>query len=201
MAISIFQWVAGVVELVYTQVSKTCSARNVGSIPTARTIGNEFVITETKEKNRKFKLAKIGGVLVTKFQKVKSWRPVMQKIELTVHEFMAIMGALDEERGEAGPVGNTIYDQWFSQWKALDERLEKLDIMERADMLFDGKVAVNAISAVHFEQLLAAIRKQVSLHQELIEQKDEDADPDDLKIWENRLEELTALQSSVDWQN
>jgi hypothetical protein len=125
----------------------------------------------------------------------------MQKIELTVHEFMSIMGALDESRGGKGPTGDTIYDEWFTQWKALDERLEKLDMMDRADMLFDGKISINAISEVHFGQLIDAVVDQITMHRELIEAEDEDADPDDLEMWQSRLTELQGLHDSSSWSS
>lgn len=125
----------------------------------------------------------------------------MQKIELTVHEFMSIMGALDEARGGKGPVGDTIYDEWFSQWKALDERLEKLDMMDRADMLFDGKISINAISEPHFQELIAAVEAQIKMHQDLIDAEDEDADPEDLEMWRSRLAELQGLHGSSSWTN
>jgi len=123
----------------------------------------------------------------------------MQKIELTVHEFMSIMGALDEARGGKGPNSDTIYDEWFTQWKALDERLEKLDMMERADMLFDGKISINAISEDHFQQLINSVRGQIAMHRDLIDAEDEDADPDDLEMWQSRLAELEGLHDSASW--
>ena len=123
----------------------------------------------------------------------------MEKIELTVHEFMTIMGSLDEKKSELNTNDDSIYEAWFPQWKALDERLEKLDMMERADMLFDGKIAINAISESHFQQLLKAVTYQIQTHTELIEKKDEDADPEDCKMWEERLSQLNALNSSLDW--
>ena len=123
----------------------------------------------------------------------------MEKIELTVHEFMTIMGSLDEKKSELNTIDDSIYEAWFPQWKALDERLEKLDMMERADMLFDGKIAINAISESHFQQLLKAVTYQIQTHTELIEKKDEDADPEDCKMWEERLSQLNALNSSLDW--
>ena len=75
----------------------------------------------------------------------------MNKIELTVHEFMTIMGTLDEKfGGRQAAAGSSIYAAWHEQWRALEARLEKLGLMERADMLFDGKVAINALSEQHF---------------------------------------------------
>lgn len=123
----------------------------------------------------------------------------MQKIELTVNEFMAIMGALDEVNGDKGPVGDGIYDEWFKQWKDLDTRLEKLDMMARADMLFDGKLTINAISEEHFQELINAVRGQIAMHKQLIADNDEDADPDDLESWQNRLKQLDSLHVSASW--
>lgn len=123
----------------------------------------------------------------------------MQKIELSVHEFMSIMGALDEARGNGKQEENTIYDEWFPQWKTLDERLENLGMMERADMLFDGKISINSISETHFQQLINVVQTQVNMHQNLIETNDEDADPEDLEMWTNRLSQLTKLHASLDW--
>jgi hypothetical protein len=123
----------------------------------------------------------------------------MQKIELTVNEFMAIMGALDEVNGDQGPVGDGIYDEWFKQWKDLDTRLEKLDMMARADMLFDGKLTINAISEEHFQELINAVRGQIAMHKQLIEDEDEDADPEDLASWQERLKQLDSLHVSASW--
>jgi len=125
----------------------------------------------------------------------------MQKIELSVHEFMSIMGALDEANDGKGPIGDGIYDEWYAQWKALDERLEKLDMMDRADMLFDGKISINAISEEHFQELINAVRSQISIHRHLIETNNEDADPDDLEMWQARLTELNGLHGSTSWTN
>ena len=124
----------------------------------------------------------------------------MQKIELSVHEFMAVMGQLDEARKGAGPgAAGTIYDEWYTQWIALDERLEKLDMMARADMMFDGKIAINAISENHFKELIEAVQYQISFHKELIETEDEDADEEDLEIWQKCLSKLTGVHESTDW--
>ena len=123
----------------------------------------------------------------------------MQKIELTVNEFMAIMGALDEANDGKGPVGDGIYDEWFKQWKDLDARLEKLDMMARADMLFDGKLTINAISEEHFQELINAVRGQIAMHKQLIADNDEDADPEDLELWQSRLKDLDSLHVSASW--
>ena len=126
----------------------------------------------------------------------------MQKIELSVHEFMAIMGQLDEERNEAGPdTSRTIYDEWHAQWTSLDDRLEKLGPMDRADMLFDGKITINTISEDHFQALINSVKFQISFHKDLIKTEDEDADEDDLDIWQKCLNRLTGVNASTDWKN
>jgi len=126
----------------------------------------------------------------------------MHKIELSVHEFMTIMGSLDEDfGGRMNAPDESVYAAWYAQWKAMDERLESLGLMERADMLFDGKVAINALSEAHFQELLKRVRAQVKLHGQLIADKDEDADEEELALWEERLGELQAMHDSADWQN
>lgn len=126
----------------------------------------------------------------------------MQKIELSVHEFMAIMGQLDEDRNETGPdASRTIYDEWHAQWTSLDDRLEKLGPMDRADMLFDGKITINAISEDHFQALINSVKFQISFHKDLIKTEDEDADEDDLDIWQKCLNRLTGVNASTDWKN
>jgi hypothetical protein len=126
----------------------------------------------------------------------------MQKIELTVHEFMAIMGQLDEDRNDSEALAKgTIYDEWHTQWVALDERLEKLGPMDRADMLFDGKISINAISEDHFQSLIESVKFQISFHKNLIDTDDEDADVEDLDAWNKCLSRLTGHHSSEDWDN
>ena len=126
----------------------------------------------------------------------------MHKIELSVHEFMTIMGSLDEGfGGRMKAPDDSVYAAWYQQWKAMDERLESLGLMERADMLFDGKVAINALSETHFQELLKGGRVQIKYHGELIAADDEDADPEELDMWEERLGELQAMHDSADWQN
>ena len=124
----------------------------------------------------------------------------MQKIELTVHEFMCVMGHMDELMNGKVPTGSdSLYAEWYDQWKALDQRLEKLPLMDRADMLFDGKVAINYITEKHLKQLVDAVEYQVQLHEKLIADGDEDGDPEDLEIWMNRRGELQDLLTSSDW--
>ena len=122
----------------------------------------------------------------------------MQRLELSVHEFMAIMGHLDEGLGGKRAEPGSLYSEWHNQWTVLDERLEKLQPMERADMLFDGKVTINAITEPQLEQLIGVVQSQVTMHQKLIDNDDEDADSEDLEIWQKRLGELDAAAKSAD---
>ena len=125
----------------------------------------------------------------------------MEKLEFTVHEFMAIMGSLDENQaGKNAPEGS-VYNEWHAQWKALDERLEELPMMERADMLFDGKLTINAITESHLKEVISVVESQVAMHQQLIKDNDEDADPEDLEIWQNRLNDLSELLGSSNWRD
>ncbi|HIC29159.1 MAG TPA: hypothetical protein EYO85_06950 [Rhodospirillales bacterium] len=125
----------------------------------------------------------------------------MEKLEFTVHEFMAIMGSLDEIlAGKNAPEGS-VYNEWHAQWKALDERLEELPMMERADMLFDGKLTINAITEPHLKEVISVVESQVAMHQQLIKDNDEDADPEDLEIWQNRLNDLSELLGSSNWRD
>ena len=126
----------------------------------------------------------------------------MDKIELTVHEFMMIMGTLDEKfGGRQSAAGDSIYAAWHEQWRALDARPEKLGPMERADMLFDGKVAINALAEHHFRELIKVVEGRVEFNQQLMDDGDEDADEDELEMWQNRLGELQAMHDSLGWQN
>ena len=126
----------------------------------------------------------------------------MDKIELTVHEFMTIMGTLDEKfGGRQSAAGDSIYAAWLEQWRVLDARLEKLGLMERADMLFDGKVAINALSEKHFRELIKTVEGRVTFNKQLLDEGDEDGDEEELEMWENRLGELQAMHDSAGWRN
>ena len=126
----------------------------------------------------------------------------MDKIELTVHEFMTIMGTLDEKfGGRQSAAGDSIYAAWLEQWRVLDARLEKLGLMERADMLFDGKVAINALSEQHFRELIKTVEGRVTFNKQLLDEGDEDGDEEELEMWENRLGELQAMHDSTGWRN
>ncbi len=123
----------------------------------------------------------------------------MDKLEFTVHEFMAIMGNLDENLGGKKAPEGSVYNEWHEQWKALDERLEELDPMPRADMLFDGKVSINAITEPQLQEVIGVVKSQIALHEQLIKDDDEDADPEDLEIWQSKLGDLNELMKASDW--
>ncbi len=125
----------------------------------------------------------------------------MEKLTFTVHEFMTIMGYLDEKLDGNIASNDSLYNEWHQQWIALDDRLEKLPMMERADMLFDGKLTINAISESHLLELITVVDAQVSLHEKLIKDEDEDADPEDLEIWVARQKTLKELLGSDNWRD
>jgi len=125
----------------------------------------------------------------------------VEKLIFTVHEFMTIMGYLDEKLEGNLALNESIYNEWHQQWVALDDRLEKLPMMERADMLFDGKLTINAISEPHLIELISVVDAQVSLHQKLIKDEDEDADPEELDTWVARQKTLNDLLGSDNWRD
>ena len=125
----------------------------------------------------------------------------MEKLIFTVHEFMAIMGYLDENLDGKMASKDSIYNEWHQQWTALDDRLEKLPMMERADMLFDGKLTINAISEQHLIEIIDVVDAQVVFHQKLIKDKDEDADTEELETWLTRLKDLKKLLGSDNWRD
>ncbi len=112
----------------------------------------------------------------------------MQKIDFTVHEFMAIMGALDEKA--ASLPRESVYHAWKGRYGQLDRHLEELPMMERADMLFDGKVAFEGLGEPQLREVLGAVRAQEAFETKLIEDGDEDGDEDEFEIW-------TALRKRV----
>jgi len=114
---------------------------------------------------------------------------------------MAIMGHIDEKLDGKPAPESSVYNEWLEQWKALDDRLEQLPMMERADMLFDGKLTINAISEPHLKEIIGVVEAQAAMHQQLIDDEDEDADPEDLEIWQSRLKELKELLGSDNWRD
>ena len=123
----------------------------------------------------------------------------MSKIVLSVHEFTTIMGHLDQKLG-GKRTGSAIYDAWYDHWKTVEDKLEGLGLMERADMLFDGKITINALSADQMEELESAIQTQITFHETLIKDNDEDADPEELETWKTRLKELRGLGKTGSWE-
>ncbi len=123
----------------------------------------------------------------------------MDKIEFTVHEFMAIMGMLDERAGDSGIDDMSVYHLWFDRYQQLDKRLESLPMMERADMLFDGKVAINSITEPHLREVLEVVRDQVQIEQGLINEGAEDGDPEEVEIWQTLALRLEATLESDAW--
>lgn len=112
----------------------------------------------------------------------------MSNLQLTVHEFLTIMGTLDEHMEKTDFKGESaIYDAWYQQWRDVEAKVEKLSMMDRADMLFDGKVTINDISEEHLGEVMVCINEQIAIHTKMIAENDIDADPEDLEIWQNRL--------------
>lgn len=114
----------------------------------------------------------------------------MSKLQFSVYEFMAIMGRMDEELGGSDPSPESVFNEWYEQWRTLENRSEELPPMERADLLFDGKVTINAISEPHLREVVGVVEALVHMHRQLIRDEDPDADEEDLAMWETRLDEL-----------
>ena len=123
----------------------------------------------------------------------------VHKIVLTVHEFTIIMGHLDQKFAGKRNAKSAIYDAWYDHWKSVEDKMEGMGPMERADMLFDGKITINALSAEQLEELVGVAESQVTFHETLIKDNDEDADPEDLDTWKARLRELRGLGRAGDW--
>ena len=113
---------------------------------------------------------------------------------------MAVMGSMDENLAAKKAPEGSVYNEWHEQWKVLDERLEELDPMPRADMLFDGKVAINAITEAQLQEVIGVVESQIAMHEKLIAAADEDADPEDLEVWQARLKDLNELLNAADWR-
>ena len=120
----------------------------------------------------------------------------MSKLQLSVYEFMAIMGRMDEDLKGAKPAPESVFVEWRDQWKQLEDKSEALGPMERADLLFDGKVTINAISEEHLREVIDVVAGQVDMNQTMIDEDDPDADEEDLAMWRNRLRELNGMLAS-----
>ena len=123
----------------------------------------------------------------------------LRKLEFSVHEFMAVMDHLEAGFAGAKAPKDSVYNEWRGQWKTLDERLEALAPMQRADMLFDGKVTINAIGEPHLREVIGVVEDLIAMQKKLIAEGDEDADPEDLQVFETRLKELQELLKSDNW--
>jgi hypothetical protein len=123
----------------------------------------------------------------------------LRKLEFSVHEFMAVMDHLNAGLDGGKAPKDSVYNEWHDQWKALDERLEALAPMQRADMLFDGKVTINAIGEPHLREVIGVVEDLIAMQKKLMAEGDEDADPEDLEVFETRLNELKELLNSDNW--
>ncbi len=118
----------------------------------------------------------------------------MQTLTLSVHEFLALMGGLDEQMEESGfKAESGIYDAWYQQWRDIEAKVEKLPMMERADMYFDGKVNINDVSDEHLAEIKIQVQLQIDNCQRMIDEDDIDADPDDLEIWNQLMAVVLKL--------
>jgi len=52
-----------------------------------------------------------------------------------------------------------------------------------------------------FTDIAGVVEAQAAMHQQLIDDEDEDADPEDLEIWTTRLKELKELLGSDNWHD
>lgn len=108
----------------------------------------------------------------------------METVQFSVHEFMTIMGILNEqERDGNGVAKDSVWHKWKDRYRTLDKELEKLDMMDRADMLFDGKVTFDDVSKEHVAEVLTVVDGHIKHEAQLIEDGDPDGDPDEVDIW------------------
>ena len=120
----------------------------------------------------------------------------MSKMQFTVYEFMAIMGRIDEDLNGAKPAESGLFLEWEDQWRQLEAKSDSMAPMERADLLFDGKVTINAISEQHLREVVDVVASQVRMQEELHEKDDPDADEEDLAMWRTRLRDLNGTLAS-----
>lgn len=122
----------------------------------------------------------------------------METLIFSVHEFMIIMGILREREnaGEDIP-SDSIWVTWQERYKELDRDLEKLDMMQRADMLFDGKVTFHDVTVTMMQEVLSLIDVHLAFEQGLVDEGDLDGDPDEVEIWRTlRLRLETSLEQA-----
>ena len=123
----------------------------------------------------------------------------MDTVQFSVHEFMIIMGNLSEKLAEGGEVpADSIWHLWQDRYQELDRDLEKLDMMQRADMLFDGKVTFKDVPRERIEEVAAIVDAHWAHEQKLVDTNDIDADPDEVEIWKIlRLRLETTLEAGA----
>ena len=120
----------------------------------------------------------------------------MSKLQFSVYEFMSIVGYMDEElKGQKAAPGS-VYNEWIDQWRDLEKRSDALGPMERADLLFDGKVTINAITADHLREVIEVVSTIYKMNEKMVEDDDPDADEEDVSLWRNRLRELNGVLAS-----
>lgn len=122
----------------------------------------------------------------------------METLIFSVHEFMIIMGILRERKNEGTDIpGDSVWNIWQERYKELDRDLEKLDMMQRADMLFDGKVTFNDVTKPMILEVMSLVDVHLAFEQGLIEEGDLDGDPDEVEIWRTlRLRLETSLEQA-----
>lgn len=122
----------------------------------------------------------------------------MQTLNFSVHEFMIIMGILSERVRAGDDVPSTsVWHIWKARYTQLDKDLESLDMMRRADMLFDGKVKMDNVTKPQIEEVMGIVDEHLAYEQGLIDEGDFDADPDEVQIWKTVR---ARLETSMDWQ-
>ena len=108
----------------------------------------------------------------------------METLIFSVHEFMIMMGILREQKNEGKDIPkDSIWNTWQPRYQELDRDLEKLDMMRRADMLFDGKVTFHDVSNDMIREVMSLVDIHLKFEQNLIEEGDLDGDPDEVEIW------------------
>ncbi|MCK5777758.1 MAG: hypothetical protein KAH11_03135 [Rhodospirillales bacterium] len=121
----------------------------------------------------------------------------MDTIQFSVHEFMTLMGILNEQERDGDGVPKTsVWHKWKKRYQDLDKDLEKLDMMDRADMLFDGKVKFEDVPREDIQEVLGLVQDHIKHEQSLIEEHHPDADPDEVEIWQTLH---ARLETSLEW--
>jgi len=122
----------------------------------------------------------------------------METLIFSVHDFMIMMGILRERHNEGQDIpADSVWHVWQERYNELDRDLEKLDMMQRADMLFDGKVTFHDVTKPMMLEVVSLIDIHLAFEQGLIEEGDLDGDPDEVEIWRTlRLRLETSLEQA-----